>query len=89
MNPAPFIGLKNGGVVPTFDNGGTLGPGYNLVNNATSAPERLTPADALPRLIADAIREALDGLRIDVDGEGIGRYVAGKLVLASQRRAGY
>jgi hypothetical protein len=35
-------GYATGGIVPTFDRGGVLGPGLNLVNNATGAPEHLT-----------------------------------------------
>jgi len=89
MNPAPFIGLKNGGVVPTFDNGGTLAPGLNIVNNATGAPEQLTPGGSdMAKEIAAAITAALLDARFEFDTDGITRHVAGKLVLASQRRAG-
>jgi hypothetical protein len=34
-------GYAMGGVIPTFDRGGTLAPGINVVNNATGAPETL------------------------------------------------
>ena len=38
----------DGGLVrpPVFDNGGTLGPGYNLVHNATGKPEPLVRPEA-------------------------------------------
>lgn len=41
-------GFGQGGVLPdapVFDNGGTLAPGYNLVNNKTGGPEPLVRAD--------------------------------------------
>lgn len=39
-------GYFGGGlVIPTFDRGGTLAPGLNLVNNGTGAPESLTPTN--------------------------------------------
>jgi hypothetical protein len=40
-------GYSDGGIVapPVFDNGGTLRPGYNLVDNRTGGPERLIRAD--------------------------------------------
>lgn len=34
-------GYSLGGTVPVFDSGGTLAPGYNMVNNRTGAPEKL------------------------------------------------
>jgi hypothetical protein len=48
--------MKNGGMlnkVPTFDNGGTLGRGLNLVNNATGAPEHLGRADREQRVVLE------------------------------------
>lgn len=44
--------MKNGGMfnkVPTFDNGGTLSPGYNTVYNGLGRPESLRREDAGPR----------------------------------------
>jgi hypothetical protein len=40
-------GYSDGGIVapPVFDNGGTLRPGYNLVDNRTGGPEHLIRAD--------------------------------------------
>ena len=37
--------MRGGLVIPTFDRGGTLAPGLNLVNNGTGAPESLTPTN--------------------------------------------
>jgi hypothetical protein len=62
-NIAGFINKKvPGSPIPaTFDNGGTLGTGLNLVNNATGAPERLVRADRARR------EEPVQ--RITLDGE--------------------
>ena len=37
------LAMNRGGMVPTFDQGGTLRPGLNMVNNATGADEHLRP----------------------------------------------
>lgn len=87
MNPSQFF--NQGGVVPTFDRGGTLAPGLNMVNNATGKPETVRPTDDLAKEIGDAIRDALSGATFRFDGKEISGMVHAKLVLAIQRRAGY
>ncbi|MCY1141715.1 hypothetical protein OWR29_27270 [Actinoplanes sp. Pm04-4] len=39
------VAFGAGGKVPTFDTGGVLAPGYNMVHNATGRPEPLRRAD--------------------------------------------
>lgn len=39
-------GYAEGGLIPSFDTGGTLAPGINTVYNGTGSPEPLTRADA-------------------------------------------
>lgn len=89
FNPMPSIGLNTGGIVPKFDRGGTLSRGLNVVDNSTGSPEPLTPLNTdLADKIAAAITEALQGASFDFNTDGLSSHVAGKLVLASQRRAG-
>jgi Peptidase family M23/Phage-related minor tail protein len=84
MNPRNFI--------PNFDDGGTLMPGMNLVNNATGSKEVLDRRgprdDDLAERVGRAVAEALQGARFEFDGDGLTRHVAGRLVLEQQRRAG-
>lgn len=68
-NIAGFINKKvPGSPIPaTFDNGGTLGKGLNLVNNATGAPERLVRADRQ--------QQAPIYLTVEIGGKEIGKAV--------------
>jgi TP901 family phage tail tape measure protein len=62
----------------TFDKGGTLSPGLNLLANRTGKPEHLTPA-ADPATLADAVASAvaaaLHGTSVQLDGQAVGTLV--------------
>jgi hypothetical protein len=87
-NIAGFVNDKIPGPGPipaTFDNGGTLGRGLNLVNNATGAPERLVRADrqqdgGAPRTVyVDLGDEVMTLIRRKVrDGGGNVQLVLGR-----------
>lgn len=90
MNPAPFIGLANGGIVPTFDQGGTFAPGYNIINNATGADEHVRPINReFAEQLAEAIAAALSRARLKIEGiDHITGEVVARIITETTRRAG-
>lgn len=81
-------GFNQGGVVPSdvpvFDRGGTLAPGYNLVNNKTGGPEPLVRADRfddsrpihieINGVPMDNAQATAKSLLFEMDRRGYGKY---------------
>lgn len=90
MNPAPFIGLANGGIVPTFDQGGSFSPGLNLINNATGATENVVPVNKeFAEQLAEAVSRALGGATLKIEGiDHITGAVTAKILTNTRRKAG-
>jgi hypothetical protein len=89
MDPMQF--LSNGGIVHggTFDTGGVLAPGWNMVNNQTGGPEPLAPTNGLAKEIATAVREALEDARFEFDDDKLTGRVIAKITTKVQRKAGH
>lgn len=91
IRPGQRLKYAKGGVVPTFDTGGTLMPGLNLVNNKTGAPERVENVDREKRLekkldeVIQAIHE--EGGRFIINGDGKdARDIARELSIRTRNR---